>query len=121
MAEITRYGDSPRWADMVVHRGTAYWVEVADDPTQDTAGQIAQVLAQIDATLTRLRARRVDLLQVVIYLADLADGATLNRLWDAWVAPGSPPVRACVEAGLSSGLRVEMVVTAAVSETISAP
>ena len=31
MGEITRYGDSSRWADMVVHRGTAYWVEVADE------------------------------------------------------------------------------------------
>ena len=42
-----RYGTGTRWADMVVHRGVAYWVEVADDRTCDARGQIAQVLAQI--------------------------------------------------------------------------
>lgn len=115
MGEITRYGDCSRWADMVVHRGTAYWVEVADDPERDTDGQIAQVLGQIDATLCRLGANRSDLLQVLVYLADLSDGPLLNRQWDAWVAPGAPPVRACVQAGLSPGYRVEMVITAAVS------
>ncbi|MEY4178693.1 MAG: putative aminoacrylate peracid reductase RutC [Planctomycetota bacterium] len=117
MAEIKRFGDSARWSDMVVHRGTAYWVEVADDPTRDSAGQIAQVLEQIDATLLRLGASRSDLLQVLIYLSDLSDAAALNRQWDLWVAPGAPPVRACVQAGLSPGYRVEMVITAAVSTT----
>jgi enamine deaminase RidA (YjgF/YER057c/UK114 family) len=121
MSDIKRYGDSPRWADMVVHRGTAYWVEVADDSTRDAAGQIAQVFEQIDATLARLGAGRGDLLQVLVYLADLANAGTLNRLWDAWVAPGAPPVRACVQAGLAAGYRVEMVVTAAVPATTSAP
>lgn len=120
MTEIKRYGDSPRWADMVVHRGTAYWVEVADDQTLDAAGQIAQVLAQIDATLARLDAGRRDLLQVLIFLADLSDSTTLNRLWDSWVVPGAPPVRACVQAGLGAGCRVEMVVTAAVAATTTA-
>ena len=113
MSEIRRWGDSKRWSDMVVHAGTAYWVEVADDPSQDAAGQIAQVLAQIDATLERLGSSRERLLQVMIYLADLADASHLNRLWDAWVSAGHPPVRACVQAGLSPGYRVEMVITAA--------
>ncbi|MFM2093328.1 MAG: putative aminoacrylate peracid reductase RutC [Planctomycetota bacterium] len=113
MVRIQRWGESTRWSDMVVHGQTAYWVEVADDPSQNAAGQIAQVLAQIDSTLQRLGSSRDRLLQVMIYLADLADGPELNRQWDAWVAPGAPPVRACVQAGLSPGYLVEMLITAA--------
>lgn len=102
-----------RWADVVIYGGTAYWVEVAEDPTPDTRGQVAQVLAQIDATLVTLRADRTRLLQVLIYLADLVDAPILNELWDDWVIPGHSPVRACVQAGLSPGYKVEMAITAA--------
>lgn len=116
MSEIVRYGEARRWADMVVHRGTAHWVEVADDAAADVRRQIAQVLSQIDATLTTLGSDRTRLLQILVYLADLNDAPILNELWDAWVPSGHAPVRACVQAGLWGTLRVEMVVTAAVPE-----
>lgn len=114
MPEIQRYGQSPRWSDMVVHRGVAYWVEVAEDPSQDAQGQVQQVLRQIDATLAQLGSSREHSLQIVIYLADLADGPAFNAAWDEWVPAGHSPVRACVQAGLSPGYKVEMVITAAV-------
>jgi enamine deaminase RidA (YjgF/YER057c/UK114 family) len=116
MNEIQRYGSSPRWADVVVHRGAAHWVEVAEDMSSDARGQIAQVLAQIDTTLTSIRSDRTGLLQVLVYIADQSDAATLNELWDAWVPAGHPPVRAVVQVGLGESCRVEMVVTAAVSQ-----
>lgn len=114
MNDIRRLGESKRYADVVIYGGTAYWVEVAETPALDTRGQIAQVFDQIDATLTSLGADRTRLLQVLVYLADLADAAILNELWDAWVIVGQAPVRACVQAGLAKGYRVEMVITAAV-------
>ena len=114
MTNIRRFGESKRWSDAVVHNGTAYWVEVAESPSLDTRGQITQVLSQIDTMLTMLGADRTRLLQVLIYLTDLADASVLNEVWDAWVPVGHPPVRACVQAHLSAGYRVEMVVTAAV-------
>lgn len=116
MTNLRRLGESKRYADVVIHRGTAYWVEIAESPTLDARGQIAQVLAQIDATLMSLGADRTGLIQVLVYLADLADFAALNEVWDAWVPTGQAPVRACVQAGLSAGYRVEMVITAAVPE-----
>ena len=116
MSEIQRFGSSHRWADVVVHRGVAHWVEVAEDPSLDARGQIAQVLAQIDATLDTIQSDRTRLLQVLVYIAYMSDADILNELWDAWVPADHPPVRAMVQVGLGKACRVEMVVTAAVSE-----
>jgi len=116
MSEIRRFGDSKRWADVVVHRGVAYWVEVAEDMSLDSRGQIAQVLAQIDATLEAIKSNRTRLLQVLVYIADENDSGILNEIWDAWVPVDHPPVRAMVQVGLGKACKVEMVVTAAVAE-----
>lgn len=116
MGEIRRYGSSRRWADIVVHRGVAHWVEVAEDMSLDARGQIAQVLAQIDATLRTVKSDRTRLLQVLVYIADGDDGPILDGLWDAWVPAGHPPVRAMVQVGLGKACKIEMVVTAAVPE-----
>jgi len=94
----------------------AHWVEVADDMSLDARGQIAQVLAQIDATLETIKSDRRRLLQVLVYIADLNDGPILNELWDAWVPTAHPPVRAMVQVGLRNACKVEMAVTAAVLE-----
>ncbi len=117
MDGIRRYGNSKRWADVVVHRGVAHWVEVAEDMSLDARGQIAQVLAQIDATLEMIKSDRTRLLQVLVYIADLHNAEVLNELWDAWVPAAHPPVRAMVKVGLGKSCKVEMVVTAAVPET----
>lgn len=113
MSEIVRLGQSHRWSDVVIHGGVAYWVEVAADLNQNASGQIAQVLAQIDATLAQIGSRRANLLQVLIYLADPGDVEELNRQWDTWVPMGHAPVRACVGAALGAGCRIEMVIAAA--------
>ena len=114
MADIQRQGVTRRWSDAVVHNGVAHFVEVADDPAQDTRGQISQVLRQIETRLSAVGSDKARLLQVLIYLADLKEGPILNELWDAWVPEGSAPVRACVQCGLAPGYFVEMVITAAV-------
>ena len=117
MSNIQRHGITCRWSDAVIHGGVAHFVEVADDPKQDMHGQVSQVLAQIDARLMLVGSDRTRLLQVLIYVADLADGPVLNSLWDEWVPEGHAPARACVQVGLASGYRVEMVVTAAVIDS----
>lgn len=114
MQTIRRYGDSPRWADVVVHAGVARWVEVAADTTADARGQIAQVLAQVDATLPGVGSDRTKLLEILVFLADDADREAFDAAWDAWVPAGHAPVRAMVRAGLGGACLVELVVTAAV-------
>ena len=111
--EIQRIGVTRRWSDAVLHGNTAWFVEVADDPSQPIRGQVVQVLDQIDARLKLVGSDRTRLLQVQIFLSDLSSGPVLNELWDVWVPEGHAPARACVQAGLAPGYLVEMVVTAA--------
>src|SRR5262245_57417194 len=115
MNQIVRLGNSRRWSDVVIHAGVARWVEVAEDASADAPSQIAQVLRQIDATLAQMGSDNTRLLEILIFLADLNDVRILNELWDSWVPQASPPIRACVQAGLAPGYRVEMLVTAALA------
>jgi enamine deaminase RidA (YjgF/YER057c/UK114 family) len=87
---------------------------VAPDGSQDISGQTQQVLAAVDALLARAGTHKGKLLRVEIFLADLADFAAMNAVWEAWVMPGHTPPRATVQAKLAKAeWRVEMVVTAA--------
>jgi enamine deaminase RidA (YjgF/YER057c/UK114 family) len=119
MSDIKRLGISLRWSDVVIHGGVARWVEVAEDTSANVRSQIAQVLQQIDATLVQIGSDKTQLLEALIFLADLNDAPILNERWDEWVPRGHAPIRACVQAGLATGLRVEMVVTAAVRQPLT--
>ena len=114
LSDIKRYGVTRRWSDAVIHNRTAYFVEVADDPSEDVRGQVTQILAQIATRLSLIGSDKMQLLQVTIFLADLGDAPTLNSIWDEWLPEGHAPARACVQCGLAPNYLVEMVVTAAV-------
>lgn len=87
--------------------------QVADDRTADTAGQTRDILAKIDALLAAAGTSKTDIVTAYIWLSDIATFDEMNAVWDAWVAPGSAPARACVEAKLADpSLRVEIQVYA---------
>ncbi|WP_374336626.1 RidA family protein [Leeia sp.] len=115
MSEIERIGVTPRWSDVVMHGDTIYLVEVADQTLEgDITAQTQEVLASIERRLQAVGSGKHRLLQVLIYLPDLADLTAMNALWDAWLPAGAAPSRACVQAALAHpSLKVEMVVTAA--------
>ena len=116
MTTIQRFHTGARLSEAIVHQGTAYLAgQVADDTTQDIAGQTRQVLASIDKLLAEVGSDKSRILMAQVFIADLADFAGMNAVWDAWVAPSQAPSRATVEARLAKpGWRVEIVVTAAV-------
>lgn len=114
MSDIQRLGVTQRYADAVMHNGTLYLVEVPQTEHADIGTQTAEVLARIDHMLECAGSDRSRLLAVTIHLADMADYAAMNAVWDAWIPAGAAPVRCCVRAGLAHpGWRVEMSVTAA--------
>jgi enamine deaminase RidA (YjgF/YER057c/UK114 family) len=112
---IKRLHVGPRMSEAVVHNGTVYLAgQVAEDPSQDTAGQTKQILDAIDRLLAECGSDKTKILSAQIFLADIADFAAMNAMWDAWVPGGHTPARATVESKLAAPkYRVEIKVVAA--------
>jgi enamine deaminase RidA (YjgF/YER057c/UK114 family) len=116
MSSIQRFDVGPRMSEMALHNGTVYLAgQVAEDAAQDIRGQTRQVLTAIDALLARAGSDKSKILRAQIFLADLADFAAMNAVWEAWVVAGHTPPRATVQAALAKPQwKIEVVVTAAV-------
>ncbi len=112
---ITRYAAGERMSQAVVHGDTVYLAgQVADDTSAGVAGQTEQILAKIDARLAEAGSDKSKLLSATLWISDMARFNEMNKAWDAWISPGNPPVRACVEAALAAPqYQVEIMVIAA--------
>ncbi len=112
---IQRLRIEKRYSEIVIHNGTVHLAgQLADDYDGDIREQTRQTLANIDRYLAEAGSDKTRILSVTIYLKDMADYAGLNEVYDAWVAEGAAPVRACLEAKLyDPRVLVEMMVVAA--------
>lgn len=110
---IERIETGARMSKIVKHNGVAYLCgQVGDGDT--IADQTRDCLARVEALLSKAGSSKEQMLQAVIWLADMADFAEMNAVWDAWVPEGHAPARACGEAKLARPeLKVEIIVTAA--------
>ena len=110
---IERQEIGTRMSKIVKHNGTVYLcgqVGAGDTVTEQTQ----DCLARVDALLKQAGSSREQMLQAIIWVADMADFAEMNAVWDAWVPEGHAPARACGEAKLARPeLKVEVIVTAA--------
>lgn len=113
---ISRFHVGARLSEMAVHSNTVYLAgQVAEDSSQDMAGQTRQILAAIDALLAEAGTDKSRILSTTIFVADMAEFPAMNAVWDAWVVPGQTPPRATVQASLAKPeWRVEMQVIAAI-------
>ena len=112
---IQRLHVEKRYSEVVIHNGTVYLAgQLADDYSGDIRQQTRETLANIDRMLAEAGSDKSKILSVTIYLKDMADYAGMNEVYDAWVAEGAAPGRACVEAKLyDPRVLVEMMVVAA--------
>ena len=112
---IQRINAGPRMSSAVVHGNTVYLAGLtADDTKADVKGQTQQILDQIDKFLKDAGSDKSKILSANIWLTDIGTWSQMNEVWDAWVAPGSTPARATVEAKLANpALKVEIMVQAA--------
>ena len=110
---IERFGTTRCYSDVVIHDNTVYLVEIPQTLTADITTQTREVLASIEKLLTQAGSDKSRLLQVTLYLPDMADYDAMNAVWDNWVPEGTAPVRACISARLANpGYRIEAVVVA---------
>ncbi|MGR3759219.1 RidA family protein [Roseobacteraceae bacterium NS-SX3] len=110
---IERIDTGTRMSKIVKHNGVAYLCGQVGEGSS-VAEQTRDCLARVDALLEKAGSSRNGILQAIIWLADMADFAEMNEVWDAWVPEGHAPARACGEAKLARPeLKVEIIVTAA--------
>ncbi len=111
---LTRLNPGPRMSEAVTVGDIVFLAgQVPDDLTADITTQTRQVLANVDAVMAELGGSKADIASVQVWLADMADFAGMNAVWDAWVDPGNAPARATGGVALArAGMRVEMIVVA---------
>lgn len=111
---IIRLEQGARMSQAVIHGDTVYLAGQVGAPGENVATQTATVLNQIEALLAAAGSSKEHLLTATIWLADMADFAEMNKVWDAWIAGVGAPARAAGEAKLATpDYRVEIIVTAA--------
>jgi enamine deaminase RidA (YjgF/YER057c/UK114 family) len=116
VSEIKRLHAGARYSEGTIHAGLVWLAgQVAVGGGTTIEAQATEVLGSIDKLLAAAGSSKSRILMAQIYLADMADYAGLNLVWDQWVDKTSPPSRATVEARLAKPeWKIEIVVTAAV-------
>lgn len=110
---ITRHHTNQRMSQIVTHGDTVYLAGQVGTAGDSVADQTRQCLEKVDALLAEAGTDKTKILQTTIWLADMADFAEMNEVWDAWVAEGHAPARACGEAKLAHpDFTVEVIVVA---------
>lgn len=112
---ITRKHTNQRMSQMVIHGDTIYLAgQVAKDASADITVQTQQVLDKVDALLAEAGSDKTKILSAQIWISSIGHFSAMNEVWDAWVAEGNAPARACIEARLASpDLLVEVGIVAA--------
>jgi enamine deaminase RidA (YjgF/YER057c/UK114 family) len=112
---IQRQETSARMSKIVIHNDTVYLCGQVGGTEGSVADQTHECLRRVDALLSKAGSSKENILQAIIWVADMADFQAMNEVWDAWVPAGSAPARACGEAKLARPeLKVEIIITAAV-------
>lgn len=111
---IERMHTSQRMSKVVKHNGVVYLCGQVGKPQDNVADQTRECLRLVDDLLAQAGTSSKNILQAIIWLADMDDFAEMNAVWDAWVPEGHAPVRACGEAKLATpDYKVEVIITAA--------
>lgn len=115
MSDIRRIETGPRMSMASIHNGVAYLAGQVGAPGKSVTEQTTAVLAEIDRILAECGTDKTRILYAQVWLADMADFAEMNAVWDAWVPQGNTPARACGDANLATpDYKVEIMITAAV-------
>lgn len=111
---IRRIEPGPRMSQAVMHGSTVYLAGQVAAPGKGVAEQTRAVLAQIDRLLAEAGSHKSRILAATIWLADVADFAEMNAVWESWIDPANPPARATGGVTLAAPeYKVEIIVTAA--------
>jgi reactive intermediate/imine deaminase len=100
MKQINAAGLVPplgRYSHVTIDGGIAYIsgqlpIDTHGEPitTRSFSGQVKQVLANVDACLVSAGLTRGDLMQVRVYVTNIADWATFDDIYGEWIGSHRP-------------------------------
>lgn len=113
MSDINRIETGPRMSQAVVANGIVWLAGQVGAPGAPIANQTRAVLEQVDRLLAKAGTDKTRIVSAQIWLADMADFAEMNAVWDQWAPQGHTPARATGQAKLATpDYKVEVIVTA---------
>ena len=105
-----------RSSSIAVVNGLAYMTVIPPLPiSQDSsaADQARAIFAEIERRLASVGSDKSRIAHITIWLSHLLHFREVTEVWNDWVDPENPPVRACAEVNLANAnLKVEMIVVA---------
>jgi enamine deaminase RidA (YjgF/YER057c/UK114 family) len=111
---ITRIpGSLPTRCRAVIADNFVSTVAVAPDKVPSMYDQTKAALASLDKNLADAGTDKSRILTAMVYIADMAQKAEMDRAWNEWVDRANPPMRACLGVTLDGKDLVEIVITAA--------
>ena len=111
---IERIESGPRMSQAVIHGNTVYLAGQVGAPGQSVTVQTQEVLKQLERLLAAAGSDKSKILTATIWMADMADFAEMNAVWDKWVDGKDAPARATGEAKLATpDYKVEIIIVAA--------
>jgi len=114
MSDIKRLEVGPRMSEIVIANGFVFLAGQVGEPGTSVTEQTKSILSQVDDLLAKAGTDKTRIISAQIWLADIADFAEMNAVWDSWVPQGNTPTRATGEARLAAPeYKVEIIITAA--------
>ena len=111
--DIKRTAGGARGRSRIVESDGLVWtVATAQGKGISVAAQTRATLEHLDANLQEAGSGKHQILEAVVYLADMSTKAEMDEVWCDWIPDGAWPCRACVAVGLAPGDLVEIKVTA---------
>jgi enamine deaminase RidA (YjgF/YER057c/UK114 family) len=113
LTDIKRIEAGKRMSQAVVHNDTIWLSGQVGQAGTSVTQQTTDIVAKIDRLLAECGSSKSRIVQATVWLADMADFAEMNAVYDAWIDPANPPARAAGESRLATpGYKVEIIVTA---------
>lgn len=106
-------GDAPGRSRASAWRDLVFTVATAAEAGPSVAAQTRRSLEIIDRNLADAGSDRTRMLSATVYLTDINAKAEMDAVWCEWIGDAANwPQRACVQAALAPGTRVEITVIA---------
>jgi enamine deaminase RidA (YjgF/YER057c/UK114 family) len=113
MTDIKRLETGTRMSQAVIANGFVFLAGQVGEPGTSVTDQTTAILSQIDALLAQAGTDKTRIVSAQIWMADMAEFAEMNAVWDAWVPQGHAPARATGESALATpDYKVEIIITA---------